>query len=84
MPTPPSSVPSQPRRFSVSPPGSTVSIRATIIGITAITSDAYPEATMVSAHVSRTLFADINRMPTSASCQAVRRETPRLMPRVTQ
>src|ERR1035441_5328805 len=34
--------------------------------------------------MSRTLLADINRMPTSESCHAVRRGMRRLMPRATQ
>ena len=39
---------------------------------------------MVSPQISRTLLADMNRMPTRLSCHAVRRGMRRLMPRARQ
>ena len=84
MPTAPSSVPSQPRRFSVSPPGSAVSMTATMMGIIAMMSEARPEATLVSPQMSSRLFTVIIRTPTSARRHAVWKGTRRPVPRARQ
>ena len=69
IPAAPSSVPSQPRRFRVSPPGSAVSMTATRMGTMAMISEDKPEATLVSPQISRRLLTVIMRTPTSARRQ---------------
>ena len=84
MPSVPSRVPAQPRLLRASPPGRAASMTATMMGMVETRSEAMPEATMVSAQVSRMLFALMNRMPTRARRQSCWRETRRLRPVVRQ
>ena len=56
MPIVPSRMPAQPRLLMASPPGSSISISATRMGVVAITSAAKPLGTIVSAQVNSTLL----------------------------
>ena len=49
-----------------------------------ITTEAHPEATRLSAQISSTLFTVMISTPTSASRQAVFRDTRSVTPRATQ
>ena len=80
MPAVPSSVPAQPRALSASPPGSTASISAIMMGMVLTMSDAKPEGTMVSPQVSSMLLPLMKSRPTSASFQPSPRRTRRPRP----
>ena len=84
MPAVPSSVPAQPRGVSASPPGSTASISAIMMGIDETTSEAKPEGTIFSPHVSSMLLADMKSRPTTMSFHGSPAGTRRLLPRARQ